>query len=310
MYKILTEFIFAIFCAFILHSGLELLRSIGIGTIFLPFLVKINLYFFISIIFNNFLKQKYKTYTLVFFIVLVGFEIYSYYDNPYLLLSQVYFYATFFIFSIYLGFQVKSRWLVGIGCFLMLWILPILLMNVIYPEQYFDKNISYSIKIHSLQFPSFSLPTMDSSFFTNKNLENRITVAVFANKYDRVCASVLAKIRYTYHRDTCPEFQLIMVDVGYKHSWENTLNYYATDNDPMDCEGRVFFPNSVNNFNIIVAHDKDASLTKSMEIRGLPKILLFDRQGKLVYELDFISNRETINEVSKVLEKEIRNRLE
>jgi hypothetical protein len=288
--------------------------------------VYIHNFFVITLFFKAFLFARYKVFCLVSILTCTIVCIYNFYYNPWLSYRESLNISILIIALLGVMAITFPNWKRALLSYGLTWIASILLMSSYFvlgryengepPTLENSTTIKYTTKSHNYLNPDpFFLPIYyyDTSsvkirdrYFTKADLKDKITVMGFGNKvYFPFSYSWLSGFLRTNREQYNKFLQIVLVDVGYDHSIEKTFDakiYPCRANQRgsyIACEDSLF----------LFVHDKNAAFVKSMRFKPIPLVIVFDRDGSLIYEITEVTNEESATVARNLLEKVIKSHL-
>jgi hypothetical protein len=322
-----TTFLFQLLTGFV--AGLFLYLALyGIGQLsgLINEFIYVHNFFVIALLFKAFLFTRYKIFSSVSILTCIIICIYNFYDNPWLSYRESLNISISIVTLLGITAITSPNWKRALLNYGLTWFLLILLMSSFFVLERYENGehptsenstiISYTTKSHNYLNPKpFFLPMYyyDTSsvkirdrYFTKADLKDKITIMGFGSKVNFPFSyswlyGFLSTNREQYHN----LLQIVLVDVGYDHSIEKTFDakiYPCRANQRgsyISCEDSLF----------LFAHDKNAAFVKSMRFKPIPLVIVFDRDGSLIYEITDVANEESARVARNLLEKVIKSHL-
>lgn len=321
----LFQFLTGIVAGFFIHFALYGIGQLAglVGEVFY-----LHNFFVVALLIKAFLFTRYRVFSYISILTCTIICVYYFYENPWLsywesLVFSIIVIALLTLVAISSSNLKKTSLSYGLA-----WSILIALYFISYKHDNYQSTtvtnpltIKYTTKSHYFNPEPFFLPMYyydyDTSFvkihnrdFTKADLKDKVTVMGFGSKeifgfsysllYSFIKANRINKGQYD------KSLQIILIDVGYYHTIEKTLNTKRfpcranQEGSYIACDDSLF----------LFAHDTNAAFVKAMKFKPVPLVAVFNKEGNLVYEITEVENEQSAKIVSNLLGEVIKKELE
>ncbi len=257
-----------------------------------------------------FLFARYKILVSTVIVTTAIIRIYYFYDNPWWSYLESLAYSIVVIALVGLIAMTPTNWKKILLSYGMVWAISLGFLFLLHThENHSNYTVNFAYTQDKQQAPVFSFQTYDKNkYLDNKMLKGKVTIIGFGKKvYFEGAYSVIRKFFYQYHKQYGNKLQVWLLDVAYRHTWAETLQTHKNPYPSDFCDG-VYI--SLEDSLFLFAHDKDAAFVKAMKFKPVPLIVVFDKNGRLIYEITEIANEESAKIAANLLEEVIKRELE
>jgi hypothetical protein len=303
----LFQFLTGIVAGLSLHFALD-----AIGQLFGLSSTTLYLHNFLvtALLIKWFLFARYKILVSIMIATSAIIRIYYFYDNPWWTYLESLAYSIVVIALAGLVAMTPQNWKKVLLSYGMVWAICLgFLFLLSSHESHSNQTINFAYKQDKLQAPVFSFQTYNKNkYLDNQMLKGKVTIIGFGEKvYFKGAYSVISKFFYQYYKQYGNKLQVWLLDVAYKHTWEETLQAHKKPYPSDFCDGLyISLEDSISRF----AHDKDAAFVKAMKFKPVPLIAVFDKDGRLIYEITEVANEESAKIAANLLREVVKKELE